>query len=389
MTGTHARLSASSSDRWMKCPGSVALMELMPEQEEEESFYAAEGTAAHALAEMCLKSGDDAWMHIGDLLYTSQDGTEYEATAEMAEYVQEYLRYVRERQDGCVLLIEQRVEDEALGENFGGTADVVLHKLVEPDETGNAGMIHVQDLKYGAGKEVDVEDNSQLRYYAYGVLRKLGITRDVTVSVGMTIVQPRAPSGNTIKEVWADNHDIIAWAEDELMPAMLKVDTPDAPLDLGDHCDWCPAKLICPKQRENFNDIATADPGKLKSMSDEDLGLECEKIMAAKGYIRAVKSEALRRALAGSPPPGTKLVAGRANRIWKPGAEDAMIEKFGDEAFNAPTPKSPAQIEKVVGGKTFTAEWCFKPEPQPMLASANDKRREVTASDGASVFKGV
>ena len=44
----HALLGASKAHRWMTCPGSISLESTFPEQE---SFYAAEGTAAHALAE--------------------------------------------------------------------------------------------------------------------------------------------------------------------------------------------------------------------------------------------------------------------------------------------------------------------------------------------------
>ena len=48
----HARLGASSSKRWMTCPGSVVLEEQM---DEETSAYAEEGTKAHALAEAKLR----------------------------------------------------------------------------------------------------------------------------------------------------------------------------------------------------------------------------------------------------------------------------------------------------------------------------------------------
>ena len=49
----HSMLGASKAHRWMRCPASVQLEATIPD---EESFYAAEGTAAHALAEECLRS---------------------------------------------------------------------------------------------------------------------------------------------------------------------------------------------------------------------------------------------------------------------------------------------------------------------------------------------
>ncbi len=48
----HARLSPSAAERWMTCPGSVKLSE---GREDKGSAYAAEGTAAHELAEHILR----------------------------------------------------------------------------------------------------------------------------------------------------------------------------------------------------------------------------------------------------------------------------------------------------------------------------------------------
>ena len=50
--GRHAILSASASKRWMNCTPSALLEKQFAD---EESIYAAEGTAAHALAEHKLK----------------------------------------------------------------------------------------------------------------------------------------------------------------------------------------------------------------------------------------------------------------------------------------------------------------------------------------------
>lgn len=55
MATTHAKkCGPSAAHRWMVCPGSERLSEGMPDTP---SKYALEGTAMHALAEMCLLSG--------------------------------------------------------------------------------------------------------------------------------------------------------------------------------------------------------------------------------------------------------------------------------------------------------------------------------------------
>ena len=69
----HAILGASSSHRWLACPGSIRLSAGMPNTG---SVYAEEGTAAHELAEKCLNLGHDAADHLGETIVAN--GTGYE-----------------------------------------------------------------------------------------------------------------------------------------------------------------------------------------------------------------------------------------------------------------------------------------------------------------------
>ena len=52
----HATLSPSSASRWMACPASVRLSEGIPNTS---SIFAAEGTACHELAALCLQQEMD------------------------------------------------------------------------------------------------------------------------------------------------------------------------------------------------------------------------------------------------------------------------------------------------------------------------------------------
>ena len=368
--GTHARLSASSSERWMQCPGSVALSERLPEQESSE--FAAEGSAAHAVAEKCLREGIDAWTMIGQVM----EGHErFPVTPEMAEHLQVYTDYVRKMAGDNPIHVETRIENAELGANFGGTCDAYVLGQYPV-------LLSVFDLKYGQGIAVAAEGNSQMMYYAFGLLKTLGITKG---DVCLTIVQPRDPLGDPIKEVWTTAEAILHWADNELLPAMWAVDKPEAPLIMGEHCRWCPAKLICPRMRENFMQVVERSDVLVEVYSEQQLASEYSCIPAAEMYIRALKDEALKRAMAGRPVEGTKLVAGRADRTWKAGAEEQITARFGEEAY-LKSLRSPAQIERLVGGKDFAAEWAFKPEGRPTLASADDKRSEL--SPGAA-FKNV
>ena len=364
----HARCSASSAERFMECPGSLLLSELLPAQEESE--FAAEGTAAHALAERCLKEGVEAWMKVGEDL-----GNGYVATPEMARHVQVYLDAVMfEVVEGVTLLVEHNVDDADIP-GFGGTADAVLHCLTDPDADGNCGFVHIIDLKYGAGLPVEVWDNAQLRYYAYGVLRSLGfvIGDNRKAHVGMTIVQPRAEhSDGPVRTVWEYSTDLMRWGEERLLPAIRTAQADSAEYKTGEHCRWCPAKLICPNLTKEFDDMA-ADPKHLENFSNEKLAEQYEKIAAVKMYLRALEAEAFNRAMKGDAIPGTKLIYGRSTRLWKEGAESVACAMFGEDAYTDPSLKSPAQIEKLPNGKDFAGEWSYKQEGNPSLVPS-DKR---------------
>ena len=82
MPGEHARLSASSSARWLACPPSVKLTEGMPEKESE---WAAEGTEAHRVAEVKLRN------------YTNGTEDRVVCEAEIDRYTNDYCGYVVEQ----------------------------------------------------------------------------------------------------------------------------------------------------------------------------------------------------------------------------------------------------------------------------------------------------
>ena len=83
----HAKLSPSSSARWLSCTGSVKAEQAFPSST---TSYAVEGTTAHALADLCLNDTRlTPEQFIGELI----DG--YAVDDEMAENIAAYVAYVR------------------------------------------------------------------------------------------------------------------------------------------------------------------------------------------------------------------------------------------------------------------------------------------------------
>ncbi|KKL63399.1 hypothetical protein LCGC14_2175490 [marine sediment metagenome] len=140
----HSPLGGSGAPRWMKCAGSVSLSYGVKDKESE---YAKLGTAAHALAELCLKDRTDAWQWIE----TAQEGSVIFVDKDMADAVQVYLSAVREwhpdRNQGNTW-IERRFHCPTIHKYHYGTADLV--HLDKENKT-----LHVWDYKHGAGIVVE------------------------------------------------------------------------------------------------------------------------------------------------------------------------------------------------------------------------------------------
>lgn len=182
----HAKLSPSGAHRWMACPGSVVLEGDFPDTS---SVYADEGTAAHTLASWCLEGKTNADIFKGEEIAVGE--RKFLVDDAMVDYVQDYVKLVREYAQDGTLLVEQRVPIGHLTGEEGatGTSDAVIIK-------GNELM--VVDLKYGMGVKVDATNNPQLQMYALGALEEFELLGDFEY-VTMVIHQPRL---NHVSEWW-------------------------------------------------------------------------------------------------------------------------------------------------------------------------------------------
>jgi hypothetical protein len=334
---THAKLSPSGASRWMVCAGAPRLCEGIPDTS---SPYAAEGTAAHAVAESCLRSGQSA---VG----TSVQG--FVVTAEMADAVDLYVSTVLADYevtcDKAELHIESRFDLGWLGRpDLSGTADAVIRDPF--------GTLRVYDFKYGM-TPVEALDNPQMMYYGTGAAQD-GTYEDVE----LIVVQPRARhEDGPVRRCRMPLEDLLTWARDVLIPAAVATEAPDAPLVAGSHCRFCKALAICPAQREQASLVARtafeAQPVALPSpdaLAPADLRVVLERAEMVEAWFNACRAHVHHLLETGAVAPetvGHKLVRGRATRKWADEgfAETGLVLQLGDAAY---TKKiiSPAQAEK-------------------------------------------
>lgn len=384
----HSRLGASIAHRWLACPGSVRMSYGI---EDRQTVFAAEGSAAHELAEMCLRANfAPALDYLGEEIVVGNH--KFEVTEEMAEAVQLYVDTVRALYDpGDILFIEHKFDLTSVYDGMFGTNDCGIYKV--------DGRVIVLDYKHGAGHAVEATENPQLMYYGIGLLSIPSLRGAKVTQVELVIVQPRAPHKDGPVRSWTTDPLTLLDFAGELREGAVATTNPDAPLAAGDHCKFCPAAGICPALREiaitraqdEFVDVVAPD------LTDEDISVLLEKCSLIEDGIRAIRAEAFNRAQGGAKIPGWKLVAKRAMRKWA-GEPDIVKGRLAFDFGLSPDQileeklRSPAQIEKLLKGddKKALADLVVAESSGVTLARETDRRAEARPQrDAAADFDPV
>lgn len=383
--GLHANLGASSSKRWMSCPGSVALSAGIPDKG---SVYATEGTAAHDLAEAIL-SGLTRESARGLVGTFHENGTEI--TDELLDAVEVFVDHVEETRfligDGTEMYLERRVELAGAPEKMFGTADVTLWN----PETST---MHIIDYKHGKGVVVNAKGNTQLQYYALAACDTFGIE---PLNVTMTIVQPRA--GHQDGPIRSDvtSHGRLQEFREILYLAAEATQTEGAPLAAGEWCRFCKAKPVCPAQLEQARDIATIafdvqpEPTfpAAEALTHDQMSAVLTKGKSLIAWIKSVEQYAEDQLIAGKAVPGYKLVRKRTRRRWEDAESAAYVLQSYDLEPYKETMVSPAQAEKLLKSAGVDvdelSQYIISPEGEPELAPETDKREPII-NNAAAVF---
>jgi len=323
-------VGGSTAKRVVNCPGSVALVQKMPPRVAGDA--ADQGTLCHSAMSMLLEDPSLEIMSVINMTENDQimtlDLIEEKIIPAMAA-----LNEIDP--DGNM---EYKVESHV---NFG--------KLL-PGVFGSADLIGriddravVLDWKFGRG-EVDVEENEQLLFYAAAAMRTKGLewAFEGVSEVEMVIVQPPA-----VKR-WTTTIARIKQFERDLVHAVTASQNAAAPLKVGDHCRYCPAKPICPQmtgaaERALKVQIKDLDPAKIGAyLATADL---------VEKWIADLRDLAHQILESGEPVQGYKLVPKRALRQWVD--EDkayAALTKLGvdREELVETALLSPAKVEKIL-----------------------------------------
>lgn len=382
MPDIHAYLSASGAHIWLHCTPSVRLGAQFPDKGSE---YAAEGTLAHALAELKVRKK-----------FEVMKPSEYEAALneirlnplyqpEMDGYTDEYIDYITKL---CMafptkpyVVAERRLDfSHIVPEGFGTGDCIIIHE----DE------LHVVDFKYGKGVPVAAQDNPQLRLYGIGAVKEYALLFNIR-KVFTHIVQPRID--NFDKEMLTIE-ELTAWGE-SIKPLAAQAYAGEGEFHPGEHCRFCRAKAHCTARAKALLSLEDTkqrqDNGEL--LTDEEIGDCLTRAITLKAWIDSLEKYAFDRISQGGTIPGWKLIEGRANAKITDfeKAADMLTEAGFDRALlYKNTPLGLTDLDKLVGGrkklKEMLGELLVKPTGAPTLAPESDKRKPFSQKKLAEMF---
>lgn len=393
LDGKHSAWGPSGAKKWIHCAGSINAAKELPKKS---SKYANEGTAAHAVSELCRLHDKKAVEYKGMTVRVVRDDNtpdDYLCDQGMVDSVQEFVDYCNDVPAEMVLIEQLLPYAEYVEPGFGTLDDARL----------SDDLCVITDFKHGQGVQVFAKENEQLKLQAISVYLKYRFLFSFKKFV-LRIAQPRLGHFDE----WETTLDELQiWAHRVVAPAYKATLDPNAPRTAGVWCTegFCPARHDCATRAKTmlghlageFEDLTEATTNLKEcetntgALSSSDLARCLSVLDQIEAWTKDVKAHALREIAAGRPPqePGQKpwkLVESRSKRVYcvpedKVAARLREEEELSEEEIFTRKLITPAKLEKKIGKKHDIMRECVKKPPgRPKLAPGDDKRPAMEAA---------
>lgn len=239
----HSKFSASGADRWINCPGSVAISEGIPSKD---SIWTLEGTDAHEVLEGILRSA----IEVGDLtpnwVHPVVRNTKPPAMIEHAQHAAKFIYGLYRDTDMSDIMVETKIYLGFIHPEMFGTFDGAV--------LDHFGTLHVFDYKYGKGHAVSPKNNLQMIFYGLGLAAKYDWNFK---RVKLWIIQPRIKGYDGPLSWELSITELKAYA-DMFKRAVDRVEKTPYDFAEGSWCHWCKAKAVCPLKLKGRTEKAQA-----------------------------------------------------------------------------------------------------------------------------------
>lgn len=317
-------IGASSAKRWLNCTASNDLILQLPYALNRETKESREGTDAHEVAEALL-TGDYEELTESDKL----------------EHARVYQKVIQEAIEGSrkpsQVFYEDRVHYPSLSDIAFGTCDAWFMDI---------DTLHVFDYKYGMGVPVDAFENEQTLYYANAIMETHTLRK--IKSIVHYIIQPRLDHIS----IWRTDIK----GQKAFTKRAIKALTGEKVFKMGEHCTFCPAKLVCPEYLKALEEAFEANLSEEVNMSDpalvtpERLNQFLNNADVLKKWIKSVEDYAIAYLEDDQLLDDWNLQPKVSNRKWvdEELAFNTLKGTILDESVLVETKlKSPAKIEKL------------------------------------------
>lgn len=361
----HARLSPSSSSRWLQCTASVKASDNYPNSTNSAAEW---GTNVHYMGEQLLKG---VAITVGDTL-TEQNT--FTVDAEMLKCAEEYADYVNSFIDKkSVVLIEEQFDLSCISEGQFGTSDATVL---------NGTHLHVMDLKTGHGI-VMAEQNTQLMLYAIGAVEELESIYDID-EITLHIVQTRAGHIDTWNLHYQDLMNFKLTAQGQAQ-AIVSGNVTFNPSKKA--CQWCPHQTQCETLKAHVEntikgafDVLEDIEGQADNIDVKHMKKILDNAELITGFIKAVQDVALEKMQEGAEIDGYKLVESKTNRKWQ---DEEEVKKYLNRKIKAEDlyVKKLIPMTKILKMRPkdkMLQAMLIKPEGKPTIAKSSDKRPPLT-----------
>jgi len=229
----HSKFSASGSERWFNCPGSVQLSEGLPDKD---SVWSKEGTIAHEVLEEIMTVMIAAGAT--EVFYPQFQKSIPKEMIFHGTNAANFIMGLYAKTPGSEVLVETRTYLKFIHPEMFGTFDgaVVEH----------FGTLHVFDYKYGAGHAVSPKKNLQMIFYGIGLAQLYDWNFS---NVRLWIIQPRI-KGYDGPIFWDLSIMELKSYVGEFKRAVKRVQDNPSLYEEGPWCHWCKAKTKCPLKNE-------------------------------------------------------------------------------------------------------------------------------------------